>query len=413
MRHTKAHVVSRHILSAWVVFALIILVVNVTDNAHWLGQPWWVSVHTVTLGLIGTSILTWSWHFAAALLRFGDRGDAGQTTRLICFTVGAVVLMGAMFTHAFRFALLGGVVILGAVCWHAAALAVAFLKAPFRSKFAVLAAYYIFACFFLIVGIGLAFFAVWDMLGSPPSRVSAWREAATSAHALVNVTGFIGLTLLGTLVTLGPTIFRTRMDPSAAQSAKLALPLLVMCIFGVGVAALFQSPEAMCLAVGLYSLCALLVLVPVFKVGWGKRPGDFAALSLVCGLAWVVAGFVAIAVGTVLALRAGGLRPLMQTPLTIVLMGVVQIVLAAMSYLFPVLIGGGPRCVKTALRYINSYREVRLFILNASGVAALLLPAGGSALGWALAGLALLWSFVVLIHASVRQALLRRNHAAA
>ena len=48
------------------------------------------------------------------------------------------------------------------------------------------------------------------------------------------VCGWLGLSIAGTLVTLGPTVLRTKMEDDAAPSAVRALPFLVA---AVGVAA--------------------------------------------------------------------------------------------------------------------------------------------------------------------------------
>ena len=80
--------------------------------------------------------------------------------------------------------------------------------------------YYVAAAALLAVGAGL---------GAALARVQAdpWHTRLLVAHASVNVLGWIGITALGTLVTLWPTMLRTRIagrrragrGPGAARAA--------------------------------------------------------------------------------------------------------------------------------------------------------------------------------------------------
>jgi nitrite reductase (NO-forming) len=47
------------------------------------------------------------------------------------------------------------------------------------------------------------------------------------AHALVNLLGWVGLTVVGTPVTLWPTMLRTRIAGGSEQAARRALPVLL------------------------------------------------------------------------------------------------------------------------------------------------------------------------------------------
>src|SRR5690625_6301822 len=55
------------------------------------------------------------------------------------------------------------------------------------------------------------------------------------AHQLLNVLGFVGITVAGTLLTLWPTLLRTKIDPAAMK--RSAAGLLGMGVGVVGAAA--------------------------------------------------------------------------------------------------------------------------------------------------------------------------------
>ena len=57
-----------------------------------------------------------------------------------------------------------------------------------------------------------------------------WHGRLLVAHALANVLGWVGLTLTGTLLTLWPTMLRTRLDPTAERWTRQALPVLTSAI---------------------------------------------------------------------------------------------------------------------------------------------------------------------------------------
>ena len=74
------------------------------------------------------------------------------------------------------------------------------------------------------------------------------------SHALLNVLGWVGLTVSGTVVTLWPTILRTRADERSHIGAARALPLLsisvVVAALGAAVNVLPLLALGLCAAFG-------------------------------------------------------------------------------------------------------------------------------------------------------------------
>ena len=64
------------------------------------------------------------------------------------------------------------------------------------------------------------------------------------AHVAVNLLGWMGLTVVGTLVTLWPTMLHTRVADGAERASRRALPVLVASVAVVATGALTGSRVA-------------------------------------------------------------------------------------------------------------------------------------------------------------------------
>src|SRR5664280_2931884 len=91
------------------------------------------------------------------------------------------------------------------------------------SRFGATVRYYVAAAGLLPVGAALGT-ALARGLGDPV------HEQVILAHVSLNVLGWIGLTIVGTLVTLWPTMLRTRIAAGSERAARRALPILVLAI---------------------------------------------------------------------------------------------------------------------------------------------------------------------------------------
>src|SRR5690606_9229321 len=80
--------------------------------------------------------------------------------------------------------------------------------------------FYLAACAFLPAGITAGVLLSHGLPGD-------WHGRLLVVHTMVNLLGWVGLTVTGTLLTLWPTILRTRMDERAERWATQALPVLV------------------------------------------------------------------------------------------------------------------------------------------------------------------------------------------
>mgnify|MGYP001297397942 FL=1 len=349
-------------LVLWLVAAIVISLIH-----RWLPDANWLMLHLVLLGAASHAILVWSHHFAQTVLRAPSTkaGARQQIVRLGLLGAGtALVLVGVPATW-WPMTLAGALAVAVAVGWHGLALR-RMLRKALPARFKVTVRYYLAAAVCLLVGITLGVITAWGW-------DDAWHGRLLVAHALANVLGWIGLTVTGTLLTLWPTMLRTRMDDRAELWTRRALPVFLGSVGVAVVGALVGVPWLATL--GLVGYLAALGL-------WGRGlwtparhrpPREFAPLSVGISLVWFVIGLVWAGWLLVTAPSWAAVREDFIWPAAALGIGVVQLVTGALSYLLPSVIGGGPSVVRAGQAWFNSAGGFRLIAIN-GGVALWLLP---------------------------------------
>jgi nitrite reductase (NO-forming) len=186
-----------------------------------VAAPRWLLFHLLLLGAVTHSILVWSQHFSDALLHNAPTAAAyrNRSLRLLLCNGGALLVVVSVLAGQWRPAAVGGAAVALAVGWHSVSL-FSQLRRALGSRFACTVRYYIASAALLPFGL---LFGVLMMRGLPDE----WHERVLVAHVAVNVLGWMGITVLGTLVTLWPTMLRTRIADGAEQAARRALPVLL------------------------------------------------------------------------------------------------------------------------------------------------------------------------------------------
>jgi len=301
----------------------------------------WLPLHTLLLGGVGSAITIWSAHFADTLLHRPALGGAALLdARLYAHSLGAIAVLTGISTGAAAAALAGVSVIVTAALAGVAAIGVQYRRA-LAPAMASLVIHYLAALGALAAGAVLGYLISW-VGGRGVPRLA---DALYLAHTITMLWGFVGITVLGTLPVLWPTMLRTRMEPTAARRASRGLPLLVV---GTAVTA---SSGAWLPAAGIgtvvYLAGAATVVVPAAVTARRVPPTSFATMSAAAAVAWLLAGVGYIGAGIVMAEDVAAAREVIHT--VRVAMGAgfaLQIVAAALSYLTPVMLGGGPAVVR-------------------------------------------------------------------
>jgi len=354
-------------LAVWLMAAVgVSLVHPFLDSSRWL------MVHLVVLGAVTHAIMVWSVHFTDALLKTKPDLESRrrQTWRLGLLAAGSLLVFVGVPTAVWPLTVVGAALVSVAVVWHAVMLVVRLRKA-LPGRFRVSVRYYVAAALCLPVG---------ALLGVLLARGQhdAWHGRFLVAHTMTNLLGWVGLTVLGTLVTLWPTMLRTRMAESAETDSRRALPLAVTGLALVVAGPLVDAPWVSVAGIAGYLGALLLIGRGVVAASRRRAPTTFPTLSAGAGISWLAVGLVLLAWMVVRnALSGGDWHDIAHHYGSLTAVFVVgfalQVMLGALSHLIPVVLGGGPSVLRAAMQPLERWGAARVVIANA-GLAICLLP---------------------------------------
>lgn len=301
----------------------------------------WLLVHLLLLGGVGNAIITWSWHFTGALVRSpASPGQMrSQVLRQVGHNLGAVAVVAGVVGHRPATAVAGALVVGSVLAWHGLALA-ARTRGSLGGRFRRTVDHYVAACLLLPVGATLG-----ALLAA--GRSAEWHGRLVLAHLTLNLLGFVGLTVLGTLVTLWPTMLRTRLEDGSERTAARLLPVLLGAVLVTVGAALLGLRWVAVLGLLTYAAAALTHAVPFARTALRRAPADFATWSVAAGSTWLLLGL-GLLVGLLAATpRLAHVPTRLDEVVTALAVGwVAQVLLGALAYLLPVMLGGGPAAVR-------------------------------------------------------------------
>jgi nitrite reductase (NO-forming) len=381
-------------------------------------QAWWTTIHLVTLGVLTNGIMQWSWYFARGILRLPPNYPGGARHALIrslSFNAALMALIAGMWTGAIAVVIAAAALVGGVVAWHGWALAVA-SRTALGSRFRIVIRFYVTAAALFVIGCAVAgVLAVGTLEAHAPAWIEDSHDRWALAHSLLMVCGWLGLSIAGTLVTLGPTVLRTKMEPDAAPAAVRALPLLAIAIVVSASGVLLGWSLVAGIALAIFGAAlALWIGLPLAKAAARKGPAEYPAWSMAAGVVWGGAG---VAIFAVLLARspdaAAAQAHAVQWIPVIGAASVAQIFVGALSYLLPVVVGGGPTPVRTGISTVETLAPLRLTVRNlALGALAVTIGLGSPArwAWWLLVIVTFAADVAALAAAGVRQARSRRAH---
>ena len=347
------YLATNSIVLLWIVLALVAVGVH-----RFVDRPLWLMVHVPLLGAASAAILIWSQHFADTLLRRpAPGGRVGLGARLGLHTLGAAAVVAGMLTDALPLAVAGAVAVGVAVLAHAGILLVQ-SRAALPTRFAPVVRYSATAA--VVFPLGIAAGAVLAAIEDP-----AIGDRLVMSHLVLNAFGWIGTTVLGTLVLLWPTVLHARIPDTADAAARRALPILLV---GLGIAAAGPLLDLRPLvAVGLAVWLAGAALLA--REGWREArtapPASFAGYSLAAGFGWGLATAATIAVLALAAPDWAGLREASLRALGPLVAGfAVQVLTGALSFLLPVVALGSPAAARAGARELDRGAVFRVVAFN-------------------------------------------------
>ena len=356
--------------SIWMIIAVAMALVTLVVKNR-MPQPLWTMIHLVTLGVLSNGIFQWSWFFARSLARLSaddPRARRHNTIRILIFNACFLLLFVSMWLGWMVGTMIAATGIAAVAAWHGAEM-LSVLRERLASRFVIVVRYYVCSASFFVLAALLASFVSATMFSpSIPEALVAMRDRLTLAHALSGVAGWVGLTIGGTAITLGPTILRTRMSPDAVRGGvRVLLPWCLSLLLAIAGALLGVMPlvGAGILAVG---TCAIVGIVcPYAKVLRHKGPREYSAWSFLLGLLWISVGVCALGVASLFVSTPSQLRVLTLMWLPIIgIAGFAQLFQGALSYLMPVVIGGGPSIVRIGIAIIDWQYSLRLGLRNSA-----------------------------------------------
>ena len=356
--------------SIWMIIAVAMALVTLVVKNR-MPQPLWTMIHLVTLGVLSNGIFQWSWFFARSLARLSaddPRARRHNTIRILIFNACFLLLFVSMWLGWMVGTMIAATGIAAVAAWHGAEM-LSVLRERLASRFVIVVRYYVCSASFFVLAALLASFVSATMFSpSIPEAMVAMRDRLTLAHALSGVAGWVGLTIGGTVITLGPTILRTRMSPDAVSwGVRVLLPWCLSLLLAIAGALLGGMPlvGAGILAVG---TCAIVGIVyPYAKVLRNKGPREYSAWSFLLGLLWISVGVCALGVASLFVSTPSQLRALTLMWLPIIgIAGFAQLFQGALSYLMPVVIGGGPSVVRIGIAIIDWQYSLRLGLRNSA-----------------------------------------------
>ena len=362
MSRRNWYLVTNSVVLGWLVLTLVAVTIH-----RFVNQPLWLMVHVPLLGAVTAAILIWSQHFADTLTRRdAPGGRPGLGIRLALHTLGALAITVGMLLEVLPLVVMGASVVALAIAGHAVVLALQ-LRGALPARFSGLVRYYIAAAVVFLGGIALGAIMA-DVGGGSDAR-----DRLVTAHLVLNAFGWIGLTVLGTLVLLWPTVLHARVQDSVDTAGRRALPLLVAGVAIAAVGPLVSVRPLVALGMLVWLVGAVLVGVEGVRQARAMPPGTFAGYSLGAAYGWLVIAAATLGVHALTtrdwaALHEGYL--IMLGPLAAGF--AVQIVTGALSYLLPVVAMGSPAGAKAGAEVLDRGAVFRVVAFNGSIVLYLL-----------------------------------------
>ena len=355
------------VVVGWLVSAAVLAVLVLGGPLASWGT--WLPLHALLLGGIGSAITVWSAHFADTLLHRPALGGAALVNvRLGVHGLGtATVLVG--ITAARPGIALGGVglVVLAALT-GVAAISVQYRRAV-APRLGTLALAYVVALTLLAVGATLGYLTSW----AEDRGASGTADRLYVAHTMTMLLGFVGTTVLGTLTVLWPTMLRTKMQPEAPRWALRGLPLLVAGTALVACSGLWSPLGGIGALV--YLTGAGGVVLPAWRTARRVPPTSFATASATAAVTWFLGCVVVLGAGITVAGpdagaggaggSASGVRDLIHALRVALGAGfALQILVGALSYLTPVMLGGGPKASRATNLVMDRAAAYRVTAAN-------------------------------------------------
>ena len=320
-------------------------------------DPKWILVHLLLLGAITNLIFVWSSHFTFTMLRLPATSDRKPyLVRVIFLNVGVVLIITGEIQEIKFLMVLGAVLVVISASFHAQSLFKHMSKA-LPSRFKRIPRFYIVSALFLVLGGTLGGFLSQGLKGETKYQL-------LFAHYSANIFGWIGITVAGTLITLIPTMLRTQLPVLAERRGYKSFPWLVLSTLLMMLGALSDRRMFSAGAVLMFMGAWLYLLSPHFSLLL-KRNNPFSILSTFSSNAWLLISALSLAIDLITESTWKVVNHRAESLIFMLGIGfALQIGLGALSYLIPVVLGGGPENARMNVAVSERFKSLRLIFLN-------------------------------------------------
>lgn len=320
----------------------------------------WLTVHLLLLGAITNGIVTWSEHFVGALLWSRPVNRVRQLSVLIILNAGIVGVLAGVSMEINWLVVLSAIVIALIISFYLQGVN-RFMKESLNKKFIGAIRYYQVAGVSILFGIYFGTNVVFISKDDP------LEPRFVLAHLHTNLMGWVGITMIGTLVTLWPTILRTPMHPRALTAASHGLKFLTAGLILVVGAALIDNRALYVLGDFLYLVGVLVALIPSAQLVRKRIPDRASSWMISMGIFGL---FILLILDAQIALTKETPEEILEVieghALALFTLWLLPIFLGALMYLLPVVLGRGPKVNRELERIINYGWHWRIFLLPAS-----------------------------------------------
>ncbi|MGI8595333.1 MAG: hypothetical protein ACR2ML_13410 [Solirubrobacteraceae bacterium] len=282
---------------------------GVVHGVTGVGQGRWLALHLAFVGGVSQLALGASQFFVGAFLATGPPRRWVVRAQLALWNLGTLVLAVGVPAGIAPAAVAGGLLLLGGLALHAAGLRAMQRRSLQRARWAV--RWYYACAAFLVPGVGA---------GILLAGGTAWSSGdLLGAHLALNLVGWFGTAIVGTLHTFLPSLTETRLTFQRLEPATFAGWIL-------GVAALAGGYGFGVPAVAAGGWIALLVAAGCLAVNVaasmraGRRPPALPARLLALGQGFLLAGLLAAVGATLLDGAAAPVAASARTPLAVLLL---------------------------------------------------------------------------------------------
>ena len=221
-------------------------------------------------------------------IKIPDEHRGTQVRRIFILNAGILVLMvgmiGQLSVPGLYAATVVGALIVGTmVAWHALYL-LKQVRQALPSRFGVTIRFYITAALMLPLG------AAFGAMIAYPNLKGTLHAQFLLAHEVVNVLGFVGITVVGTLVTFWPTMLRTKMVDKALTHSLRALYLMCGGLALTLAGSMFGMRPLAAAGLVVYLIALLIVAWVMVRTLRTKRPTEYPPMSVGMGFLWLIVG---------------------------------------------------------------------------------------------------------------------------